>query len=155
MFEPEPPADPKRLEDLGFDSIWVGEHIFFNAPMYAALTTLTFLAAQTNHVKLGTSVVILPLRPPAVTAKEAATVDILSRGRLILGVGVGGEHPKEFEACGIPLSERGARTDEAIDIMQRLWVEDHLSFQGRFHQMNDVTLFPKPVQKGGPPIWVA
>jgi len=152
---PGPWQEAEKIEALGYDSLWTGEHIFFHGPTFAALTSLATLAARTRQVRLGTAVVLLPLRPPAVTAKEAASVDIISEGRLILGIGVGGEYPREFQACGVPHNERGARTSEAIRILRRLWCEDNVTFKGRFYQMEDVTLRPKPVQAGGPPIWVA
>lgn len=146
---------PQQVEALGYDSLWVGEHIFFGVPTFDALTTLAALSAQTSRIRLGTAVLLLPLRPPAVVAKEVASIDIMSGGRVILGVGVGGENPVEFQACGVPLSERGARTSEAIRVLRRLWSEDGVTFHGRFYHMEGVTLLPKPAQPGGPPIWIA
>ncbi|HXG41674.1 MAG TPA: LLM class flavin-dependent oxidoreductase [Dehalococcoidia bacterium] len=145
----------EEAEALGYDSVWSSEHIFFYGPTMDAFTVLAAYAARTRRVLLGTAVTLLPLRPPAVVAKEATSVDIISGGRLVLGVGVGGEYPKEFEACGVPVQERGARTNEAIRILRRLWREDRVTFRGRFWQLDDVSLQPKPVQPGGPPIWVA
>ncbi len=143
-----------RIEQMGYDSVWMGEHVFFYGPTVDALTVLSSWAARTTRIKLGTSVFLLPLRPAPLAAKQAATVDVISGGRLILGVGVGGEYPKEFTACGVPVNERGARTNEAIAVLKRLWNEDEVHFQGRFTQLDGVTLMPKPTQKGGPPIWV-
>ncbi|MCS7277155.1 MAG: LLM class flavin-dependent oxidoreductase [Dehalococcoidia bacterium] len=145
----------EEAESLGYDSVWSSEHIFFYGPTMDAFTVLAAYAARTQRVLLGTAVTLLPLRPPAVVAKEATSVDIISGGRLILGVGVGGEYPKEFEACGVPVQERGARANEAIRILRRLWREDNVTYRGRFWQLGGVTLQPKPVQPGGPPIWVA
>lgn len=145
----------EKIEALGFDSLWVGEHIFFHVPTFSALTALAALAARTSRITLGTAILLLPLRPAAVVAKEAATVDIISGGRLILGVGVGGEYPQEFQACGVSVHERGPRTNEAIRLLRRLWSEDHVTFKGRFYEVEDVTLDPKPTQSGGPPIWVS
>ncbi len=147
--------EAERVEELGFDSIWVSEHIFFYGPILDAFTSLAAIAARTQRVRLGTAVTLLPLRPAAVVAKEATSVDIISGGRLILGVGVGGEFPKEFEACGVPVQERGARANEAIRILRRLWREDNVTYEGRFWRLPGVSLQPKPVQPGGPPIWVA
>ncbi len=145
----------EEVEALGYDSVWTSEHIFFYGPTMDAFTVLAAYAARTRRLLLGTAVTLLPLRPAAVVAKEATSLDILSGGRLILGVGVGGEYPKEFEACGVPVQERGARTNEAIRLLRRLWREDVVSHQGRFWRLNGVSLQPKPVQAGGPPIWVA
>src|SRR3990170_372912 len=145
----------QRVEELGYDSAWTSEHIFFYFPTFDALTSLAAMAARTSHITLGTAVFLLPLRPAALAAKEVASVDIISGGRVILGVGVGGEYPKEFEAVGVPLKDRGARTDESIRVMKRLFTEDNVTFEGRFTHLNGVTLQPKPTQPGGPPIWVA
>jgi len=145
----------EQVEELGFDSVWTSEHIFFYGPTLDAFTSLAAMAARTRRILLGTAVTLLPLRPPAVIAKEAASVDLISGGRLILGIGVGGEFPKEFEACGIPLQERGARANEAIRILRLLWQQENVTYRGRFWHLPGVTLMPKPAQPGGPPIWVA
>jgi probable F420-dependent oxidoreductase len=142
------------VERLGFDSLWNSEHILFHFPLHEGLTVLAAYAARTERVQVGTAVLLLALRHPTVVAKSVATVDALSRGRVVLGVGVGGEYPKEFEACGIPLAERGARVDESIDVMRRLWSESHVTHKGRFFSFDDVTMAPQPVQPGGPPIWI-
>src|SRR5262249_42794297 len=101
-----------RIEALGYDSIWTGDHGQFHNPPFGPLTLLSHLAALTPRVRLGTSVSLLALRQPTIAAKTAATVDVLSGGRLVFGVGVGGEFPKEFEAAGVPHAERGRRVDE-------------------------------------------
>ncbi len=147
--------DISRIEELGYDSAWTSEHIFFYFPTFDALTSLAAMAARTSRITLGTAVFLLPLRPAALAAKEIASVDIISGGRLILGVGVGGEYPKEFAAVGVPVKERGARTDEAIQVIKRLFTEDNVTFDGRFTKLDGVTLMPKPPQRGGPPFWVA
>jgi probable F420-dependent oxidoreductase len=144
-----------RIEELGYDSAWTSEHLFFFVPMFDTMTVMAAMAAVTERVKLGTAVTLLPLRQAAWTAKEVASVDIISDGRVILGVGVGGEYPKEFEAAGVPVKERGARTDEAIKVMKLLFTENNVTFEGRFTKLPGVTLGPKPKQPGGPPIWVA
>jgi probable F420-dependent oxidoreductase len=144
-----------RIEDLGYDSAWTSEHLFFYVPMFDTMTVLAAMAAVTERVTLGTAVTLLPLRQPAWTAKEVATVDIISGGRVVLGVGVGGEYPKEFEAAGVPVNERGARMDEAIRVMKLLYTENNVTFEGRFTRLPGVTLGPKPVQPGGPPVWIA
>jgi len=147
--------DVARIEELGYDSAWTSEHIFFYFPTFDALTVLVAMAARTSRIQLGTAVLLLPLRPAALAAKEIASVDNISGGRLILGVGVGGEYPKEFSAVGVPVKERGARSEEAIRVLKMLFTQDNVSFDGRFTKLDGVTLMPKPSQPGGPPIWVA
>jgi probable F420-dependent oxidoreductase len=147
--------DVVRIEELGYDSAWTSEHIFFYFPTFDALTVLAAMAARTSRIQLGTAVLLLPLRPAALAAKEIASVDNISGGRLILGVGVGGEYPKEFDAVGVPVKERGARSEEAIRVLKMLFTQDNVSFDGRFTKLDGVTLMPKPSQAGGPPIWVA
>ncbi len=143
------------VETLGFDSVWTGEHMLFHGPVTDGLITLAAFAGKTARVKIGSAINLLPLRPPVVVAKAVSTLDVVSKGRFIFGVGVGGEFPKEFEACGVPHRERGRRTNEAIEICRKLWTEDHVSYQGKIFQLDDVTMLPKPVQPGGPPIIVS
>jgi len=144
----------RRIEALGFDSVWTGDHVSFHNPMYESLTLLASYVPITTRLRLGTAVYLLALRPPAIAAKITSTLDALSGGRLIFGVGVGGENPKEFEVCGVPHGERGARVSEAIDVVRTLWRDTPATFKGRFTQFSGVSLDPKPVQKPGPPIWV-
>ena len=143
-----------RMEAAGFDSIWVGDHVSFYIPLLESLTALTFVSAITERVRLGTSVYLLPLRHPTPVAKITSTLDLLSGGRLTLGVGVGGEFPPEFEACGVPLEERGPRIDEAIEVLRTLWTEDRAEHRGEHFSFGPVSLDPKPLQKGGPPILI-
>jgi probable F420-dependent oxidoreductase len=144
-----------RVEELGYDSAWTSEHIFFYFPTFDALTALAAAAAITSRIRLGTAVLLLPLRPAALAAKEITSVDVISGGRLTVGIGVGGEYPKEFEAVGVPVNQRGARTNEAIRVLRKLWTEDDVTFDGRFTKLDGVTLQPKPLQRGGPPLWIA
>src|SRR6266567_9381406 len=144
----------RRLEEWGFESVWSGDHISFHNPIFESLTLLASYIGITSRIKLGTAVYLLALRPPAVAAKMTATLDVLSGGRLIFGVGVGGENPKEFEACGIPHRERGARVTEGIDVVRTLWRDSPASFKGRFTEFEGVSIDPKPVQQPSPPIWV-
>jgi probable F420-dependent oxidoreductase len=143
-----------RAEALGFDSVWIGDHVAFHTPTLDALAALSYVAAVTRRVRVGPCVYLLALRPPAVTAKQVASLDVLSGGRVVFGVGVGGEFPKEFEACGIPHGERGARVDEALAVCRALWGPSPTTFEGRFTQFTGVRLEPKPIQPGGPPIWI-
>jgi len=144
----------RAAEGLGFDSLWVGDHIAFHMPLLESLSLLSFLAGVTERVLLGTGVYLLPLRHPTLAAKAAATADLLSGGRVILGVGVGGEYPPEFEASGVPVRERGSRMDEAIPLLRRLWTEARVAHEGKHYRFGPIAPEPKPVQAAGPPIWI-
>ena len=144
----------RRVEALGFESVWTGDHVSFHGPIHESLTLLATYVPITSSIKLGTAVYLLALRAPAIAAKATATLDALSGGRLIFGVGVGGENPREFELCGVPHQERGARVTEAIDVVRTLWRDTPASFKGRFTRFENVSIDPKPVQQPGPPIWI-
>lgn len=146
----------KTAEALGFDSLWITDHVvtakrFYRVSWLDALSTLSHVAAITDHVRLGTSVLILPLRHPVVLAKEIATLQCLSGGRYIYGAGVGWYGP-EFEACGVHKSERGARTDEVLETTQALLRDDDVTYHGRYYQFDGVTVEPHPVTP--PPLWM-
>jgi probable F420-dependent oxidoreductase len=143
-----------EAEALGFDSLWAGDHIAFPAPILDPLQVLACFASHTQRVRLGTCVYLLPLRHPTSVAKMVASLDFISGGRVIFGVGVGGEFPVEFQASGVPVNERGARTNEAITVVRRLWQGDVASHTGRFFRIDPVRLQPPPTQAGGPPIWI-
>lgn len=141
-------------EELGYDSLWAGEHLAFHNPILDLGVALAAFAAVTDRIALGAAVVLLPLRHPSLVAKQAASLDYLSRGRLLLGVGVGGEGAKDFEAAGVALSERGGRTDEGIRALRALLAGGRASFHGRFYRFEDVSIEPAPARPGGPPILV-
>jgi probable F420-dependent oxidoreductase len=144
----------RRAESLGFDSIWSGDHIIMHSPIMDVMTVLASFAAITSRVKLGTAVYLMPLRHPVATAKQVTSLDILSQGRFIFGVGVGGEIVREFEAVGVPVHERGRRTDEGLEILTRVLSADNVTYQGQHYQIHNVTLAPRPRQQPHPPIWV-
>ena len=148
-------AEAQTAEALGYDYVTSGEHVFFHGPTGNGLMSLAAAAGATKRIKLLSSITLVPLYPAALLAKQTAALDVLSSGRFNLGVGVGGEFPSEFEACGVPVGERGARTNEALDVITRLWTEDNVSFDGRFTTLSGVTLAPKPKQNPHPPIWVS
>ena len=145
----------RALEELGIDSLWVGGHVASRNPTPEAMVQLASLAALSKRVTIGTSILLLPLYPPAIIAKQIADLDRYTGGRIYLGVGVGGEYEQEFRACGVPVAERGKRTDEAIPLLRRLWSAETISHPGPIFPMQDVRIHPAPVQKGGPPIIVA
>jgi probable F420-dependent oxidoreductase len=144
----------ERAETLGFDSVWLGEH--HNHPLLypTPLIGLAAIASRTRRLRLGTGVLLLPLYHPLAVAEEGAMVDMISGGRLILGLGAG-YAPEEFAAFGISLRERGRRLEEGASLLHRLWTEEHVSHEGRYYRITDVTLGPRPVQRPRPPIWFA
>jgi probable F420-dependent oxidoreductase len=148
----------RRAEDLGFDCAMSIDHLLLTPPAYACtwLEPVAFLAALagvTRTIKLGTMVLVLPLRNPAYFAKEWATLDLLSGGRSILGVGVGW-HEEEFALMGVAHRERGRRMDEMLEAVTALWAGDDVTYRGRYYRFEHLTVDPKPVQKPHPPIWI-
>jgi len=143
------------LEALPIDSLWVGGHVSAPNPTPEAMVQLARLSAVTRRVRIGTSILLLPLYPPALVAKQIAELDRASGGRVSLGIGVGGEYEQEFRAVGVPVKERGRRTDEAIPLIRQLWSGEEVSHAGRFYPMEQVRIHPPPRQAGGPPIIVA
>jgi probable F420-dependent oxidoreductase len=155
MVAPNSAAAVRAAEDMGVDSLWVGGHISSPNPGADPVTWLARLVEQTRAVEIGSAVLLLPLYPPAIVAKQFADLDRASGGRLTLGVGVGGEYPQEFSALQVPLRERGRRTDEAIGLIRRLWTAEPVTHPGPFFPMTDVQIQPGPVRPAGPPIVVA
>jgi probable F420-dependent oxidoreductase len=155
----------QAAERAGLESLWTGEHVVLPDPQVAPSpapplfpmlhpsTVLAYVAAVTTRVKLGTGIVLIAQRNPVVLAKEMASLDVLSGGRLILGIGAGYLEP-EFRALGVPFGERGARTDEYIAAMRVLWRDDKPAFDGRFVKFAGIQSRPQPAQRGGPPIVV-
>jgi alkanesulfonate monooxygenase len=149
-------AFAKRANELGFDSLWVVDHYLIARPSYRVafldpLQVLAAVASASGNMRLGTSVLQLPLRNPVLLAKELATLDWLTNGRVEFGVGNGWQ-AKEFEGIGVRLTERGRRTDEYLEVMTRLWTEDEVSFHGEYVNFDDIQIPPKPVQKPYPRI---
>jgi probable F420-dependent oxidoreductase len=147
--------DPAKLEELGADSLWTGGHIASRNPSPEAMVGLAGLVAGTSEVMVGTSILLLPLYPPALVAKQIADLDRASDGRIALGVGIGGEYPQEVRATGVPIGERGRRLDEEIPLLRRLWSAEEISHRGRFYPMEEVRIHPAPRQGGSLPIIVA
>ena len=148
----------RRAEDLGFECAVAIDHLLLTPPAYACtwlepVAMLAALAGVTRTIRLGTMVLVLPLRNPAYFAKEWATLDVLSGGRTILGVGVGW-HEDEFRLMGVPHRERGRRMDEMLEAVTALWAGDNVTYQGAYYRFENVTIDPKPVQKPHPPIWI-
>jgi probable F420-dependent oxidoreductase len=163
----------QTAEALGFDSVWAADHIVIpqqigsrypytttgafpmdpTEPLLEPLSVLSFVAACTTKVRLGTAVLVLPHRNAVVTAKTVATIDVLSRGRVILGVGVGWME-EEFNALNASFAQRGPLSDEVVAVMKELWTSEHPHFEGKFHRFPEVACEPHPVQKPHPPIWI-
>ena len=155
----------QTLEQLGYESVWTGEHVILmdpheapspvppETPFLDTIAALSFAAAHTRTLKLGSGIVLLPQRNPVVLAKELAGVDVLSGGRLLFGVGAG-YVPREFETLGIPYAERGARMTEHIEVIRTLWTQERPTFEGRFTQFSGIQSHPHPRQKPHPPIHV-
>lgn len=163
----------RHAEDLGFESLWTVEHVVVptgyqstypysptgrmpgdeDNPIPDPLVWLSFVAGATTTIRLATGILIVPQRNPLVLAKEIATLDAMSGGRVELGIGVGWLR-EEFEALGVPFEGRGARTDEYVDILRRLWTERATSHDGTYARFAEVQSYPKPAQAGGPPIHV-
>jgi probable F420-dependent oxidoreductase len=164
----------QAAERLGFDSVWAAHHVLLpyerdskypyghsgteiamspGMQWLDPLVTLSAIAAVTERVKLGTSVFVVPYRDPVTLAAEVAALDVLSEGRFIFGAGIGWMR-EEFEAIGVPPSERGARTDEHLEAMKVLWSDDPASFDGKFTSFDNAVLATRPRREGGPPIWV-
>jgi probable F420-dependent oxidoreductase len=141
----------RLIEQLGFDWICCGEHVLFSVPISNAFVTLAHIGAVTERIELLSGVTLAALYPAAQIAKMATTLDITSGGRFNLGIGVAGEYPNEFAACGIPVTERGSRTDEALQIVCQLWTGDFVDFEGRYATVKG-RMRPRPIRV--PPIWV-
>jgi alkanesulfonate monooxygenase SsuD/methylene tetrahydromethanopterin reductase-like flavin-dependent oxidoreductase (luciferase family) len=144
------------VDRCGYDSLWVGDHISFPIPILDPMLQLAQAAVVCRRLILGTSVLLLPLRHPTPVAKQVTTLDHLTEGRLILGVGVGGEFPKEYAACDVPHNERGARLAEGVEVLRKYFSGEPVSHKGRFYgPFEDVPMQPPPRQAGGPRIWFA
>ncbi len=151
--EPLPIVRAARLaEELGFDAAWVGDHLACPAPGLDAPSCLAAAAAVTDRISLGLSVMLLGLRQPAWAAKILASIDHLSSGRLVLGVGVGGEFPDEFRAAGVPVRQRGARLDDALHVIRDLLTGEPVTYEGRTMTVSSPAL--RPAMAAPPPIYV-
>src|SRR5215813_9914547 len=146
-----------RMEELGFDSLWVWDHVLLgvdpNFPIVESLTLLTAIAARTKKIKLGTGILVLPLRNPVILAKQLASMDLLSDGRLIMGM-ASGWYKREFDALGIPFDKRGKLMDENLEILNRLWTEEKVDGKYMAHNISAAVMYPKPVQKPRMPLLI-
>ncbi len=144
----------QKVERVGFDILWCGDHIVMHNPILDVMTVLATWGAVTDRLKVGTGIYLLPLRHPVATAKQVVSLDILTQGRFLFGVGVGGEIPTEFAAVNVPVNERGRRTDEGLEIITQVLSESNVTYEGTYYQLQDVTLAPRPQQRPYPPIWI-
>lgn len=146
-----------KMEQLGFDSLWVWDHILLgvepNFPIIESLSLLTAIAARTKTIKLGTGILVLPLRNPVVLAKQLASMDLLSNGRLLMGM-ASGWYKREFDAVGVPFEKRGKIMDENLEILTRFWTEPMVKGEYMYHKIPAGVMYPKPVQKPRPPILI-
>jgi probable F420-dependent oxidoreductase len=147
-------AEARAAEQCGYDGVATGEHLFFHGPVTNGFIALAAAAGATSRIRLLSSLTVLPLYPAALAAKFATTLDQVSGGRFDMGVGVGGEHPPEFVAAGAEVGDRGARADEALELLRALWAGGPVDFAGRFTTVPGLALDPGPVQPGGPPLWL-
>jgi probable F420-dependent oxidoreductase len=155
---PEPEREwLEAAEHLPIESIWQGGHVLPNHPTGEAITRLSLLAAWTERVRVGTAILLLPLYHPVIVGKQLADLDARTGGRVSVGVGVGGEFPHEFDAVGVSMRERGARTDEAMEVLRALWAGKPVTHHGRFFDLDDVQLrsVGDGMRPGGPPLVVS
>jgi len=149
-------AMAERAEAAGFDSVWIGDSITAK-PRHEPLTLLAAIAGRTRRIRLGTGVLLPSLRSPVVLAHVIGTLDRVSEGRVILGVGIAADNPpirKEFAAVGVPFEKRVGRVLETLEICRALWRQDGVSFKGKHFTLDGITVEPKPHRPGGPPIWI-
>lgn len=148
----------RKADEAGLDSIWVGDSLV-SKPRLEPVAAMSAIAAVTTNVRIGTGVMLPAIRHPVPLAHSLATADILSHGRLMIGAGVGGgftpDQVKDWTSAGVDPKTRAGRFTEMVQIMKRLWTEEHVSFEGKHFQLEDVTLYPRPVQAGGVPLLLA
>ena len=151
--------DARFADEAGFDHIWLGDSVtLLEKARGDCLTTMAALAAKTRRVRIGVAPFLAALRHPVPLAHALATLDVISRGRMIVGASVGSVKPDmngQFDACGVPHQEKAGRLNESIEIMRRRWTEKSVDFEGRYHTLRDVGILPHPIQKPGIPIWFA
>ena len=151
-------ADAAQAEELGFDHIWLGDSVtVLDKARGDCLTTMAALAARTSKIRLGIVPMLPALRNPVLLAHALATIDVISNGRIILGVSVGPVRDyiqRQFAACGVPPQEKAGRLSETIEIMRQLWSEPKIDYEGRYFKLHDVGILPHPVQQPGIPIWI-
>ena len=150
----------RRAEALGFDRITCGEHLMDGnppRPTLLGIPTMAAAAGATKTLRVMTGIIIAPLYNPVLLAKLVGTMDLVSNGRVDFGIGISGQRGTqvEFDAVGVSVRTRGRRTNEMLEVMKRLWTEEHVTHHGRFFDFEDVTLLPRPVQQPHPPIWVS
>jgi len=152
---PEMVQQVRAARDAGFKSLWFPHHwLTFPMQMLQITPLMGYLAAHADGMTIGPNILILPPQNPMHVAEESATLDVLTGGNYVLGLGLGYRQP-EFDAFGIPLSERAPRFNESIALMKRLWTEDKVTHQGRFYTVNDAGIGVKPIRAGGPPLYIA
>jgi alkanesulfonate monooxygenase SsuD/methylene tetrahydromethanopterin reductase-like flavin-dependent oxidoreductase (luciferase family) len=151
--------DAMFADERGFDHIWLGDSItILDKARGDCLTTMAALAAKTRRIRIGVAPFLAVLRNPVVLAHSLATLDVISGGRIILGASVGSvkdDMNRQFDACGVPHGEKAGRLNECIEIIRRLWTEESVNFAGRYYQLRETAILPRPIQKPGIPMWFA
>lgn len=144
----------RALRDAGYDAVWVGQHYLTHPDQFFQPTPLLArLAAEAGEMTIGTNLLLLPLFNPVDVAEQYATMDIIAGGRLVLGVGLG-YRQQEYDAFAVDRATRTHRFEEALELLKRLWTEDHVTFEGRFWRVKDVSIRPRPLQRPRPPVWI-
>ncbi len=147
-------AQTRALREEGYDAVWVGQHYRTHPEQFFQTTPLLArLAAEAGDMTIGTNLLLLPLHNPVDIAEQYATMDVIAGGRLVLGVGLG-YRSEEYEVFGVERRTRTRRFEEALEILKRLWTEDHVTVEGRFYAVKDVSIRPRPLQRPRPPIWI-
>ena len=150
-------AYAQRAEALGFESLWAWDHVLLGVepsfPIIDSITTLAAVAARTSRIKLGTGVLVLPLRNPVVAAKALGSLDVISKGRLVLGVAAGW-YAREFDAVGVPFKQRGKLFERNLDILTKLWTQDRVTLKVDEHNLREAVMVPRTAQRPRPPILI-
>ena len=150
----------QKAEEIGYDSLSVNDHIVFRTGWLDALSSLSVVAATTHRIKIGTSILNIVIRNPVICAKALSSIDILSSGRLFVGLGPG-SHKGDYDACGVPFEDRWKRFSEALEVMHALWNDQEqtelpiVSYEGKYYKFKEISMVPRPLQKPRPPIMIA
>lgn len=144
----------RRAEALGFDAVWAGDHLFFHQPNHECLVSIAMALAATDTLRVGSGVLLPALREPVTLVKQVLTLSLLSEGRFVMGVGVGGEYGSEWDAVGVDPRERGRRTDDFLEYYRACLIGEPVDFAGRTFEVSSPAMLPVPDASSAPPVWV-